>query len=236
MRYERLHAWDLSPTEAVALQKELRGRLKEVKLDPDSVRLIAGMDVSCTRFDPMLTAGIVLWDRLTGRVVETAFVREPGRFPYIPGLLSFREIPVLLKAWEQLSARPDVVMVDGQGIAHPRRLGIAAHVGLLIDVPTIGVGKSKLTGTHDPVGPHAGDRVPLTDGTEVSGAVLRTKMKSNPLFVSVGNRIDLASAVGLVQDSLRGYRLPEPTRLAHTHVNLARTTGHGLPVEGPAPF
>lgn len=152
----------------------------------------------------------------------------PAEFPYIPGLLSFREIPALLEAWKQLRMRPDAVLVDGQGIAHPRRLGIATHVGLLIDVPTVGVGKSRLTGAHAEVGPLPGDTQPLLDGTEVIGTVLRTKPKSNPLFISPGNNIDLASSVALVRACLRGYRLPEPTRLAHMHVNLVRRTGHGL--------
>lgn len=236
MRFTRIHPWDLPPKEAVALQKQLRGRLERSPVDPDGVRLIAGMDVSCTRFHPLLTAGIVVWDSLTERVLDAVYIQKDSAFPYIPGLLSFREIPVLLEAWERLSIRPDAVLVDGQGIAHPRRLGIAAHLGLLIDVPTIGVGKSKLTGTHGELGDRAGDSVPLMDGEEEIGIVMRTKMKSNPLFVSIGNRIDLPSATGIVRKCLRGYRLPEPTRLAHSHVNLVRTTGHGIDVSPAAPF
>lgn len=226
----------MAPKEAVALQKELRGRLAHKPVDPGALQVIAGMDVSCTRFNPVLTAGIVLWDRSTERVLEAVSVQRESEFPYIPGLLSFREIPVLLDAWKQLSMRPDAILVDGQGIAHPRRLGIAAHAGLLLDIPTVGVGKSKLTGTHGEVGLDAGDSVALMDGEECIGTVLRTKAKSNPLFISPGNNIDLPSAVELVRRCLRGYRLPEPTRLAHMHVNLVRTTGKGLPVSGPALF
>jgi len=226
----------MAPKEAVALQKELRRRLAHKPVDPAALHVIAGMDVSCTRFNPVLTAGIILWDRDTERVLEAVSVQRESEFPYIPGLLSFREIPVLLEAWKRLTIRPDAILVDGQGIAHPRRLGIAAHAGLLLGIPTVGVGKSKLTGTHGDVGPNAGDSVPLMDGSEHIGTVLCTKAKSNPLFVSPGNNIDLRSAVEIVRRCLRGYRLPEPTRLAHMHVNLVRTTGKGLPVSGPALF
>lgn len=230
MDFRSLHPWNLPPKEAVALQRELRGRIRIQTIDPADIKVIAGMDVSSSRFSPVLSAGIVLWDTDSQHVLEAVSVQMQAEFPYIPGLLSFREIPALLEAWKRLSIRPDAVLVDGQGIAHPRRLGIATHVGLLVDVPTVGVGKSKLTGTHGETGPMTGDSVPLMDGTEEIGTVLRSKPRSNPLFVSPGNGIDLPSAVALVRKCLRGYRLPEPTRLAHMHVNLVRTTGRGLDV------
>ncbi len=219
-----IHPWNLSPREAIALQKRLRLEILDIPL-PEGLepRFIAGVDVSCTRFDPILTAGVVVWDKETNTVVETAFAKAKGTYPYIPGLLSFREIPVLLEALARLQTVPDLFFVDGQGIAHPRRLGIATHLGLLLDRPTVGVGKSKLTGQYDALGPDVGSQSPLMDDDEQIGMVIRTKVRSNPLFISIGHRIDLPTALRLVKESLRGYRLPEPTRLAHLYVNAMRT-------------
>jgi len=216
-----LHPWDLTPTEAVALQRELRGRLVDGAM-PSRVRYVAGVDVSGRKDDPMLTAGCVVWDREDGRVVESVSVREPEKFPYVPGLLSFREIPAISKVLEKLQTTPDVIVVDGQGRAHPRRLGIAAHLGLLVDVPTVGAGKSRLCGTYEEPGPEVGAASPLLHQEEVIGQVVRTKPKCKPLFLSAGNRIGLEEAVAVVLQCLRGYRLPEPTRLAHLFVNEAR--------------
>lgn len=218
------HAWDVTPAAAVGLQHELKTRVRtDIPVLLERVRLVAGVDVSAAKDDPLLTAGIVVWDRETGRLVETVSAQMPGTFPYVPGLLSFREIPVLLLAVEKLTLEPDVWLVDGHGIAHPRRLGIAAHLGVLIDRPAVGVAKSRLTGTFAGPAPVAGSTAPLTDKGETIGTVLRSKERSNPLFVSPGHRIDLPSAVQVVRACLRGYRLPEPTRLAHLHVNAVRT-------------
>lgn len=225
------HAWDVSPSAAIGVQKELRGRIRtDTPVPLEDVRLVAGVDVSAAKDDPLLTAGIVVWNRQTGALVETVSAQSPAPFPYVPGLLSFREIPVLLQAVASLTSEPDVWLVDGQGIAHPRRLGIASHLGLLIDRPTIGVAKSRLTGRHAEVAPDAGSEVPLMDGEEQLGVVLRSKLRSNPLFISPGHRIDTASSVAIVQACLRGYRLPEPTRLAHLHVNAMRT-GRGEDIQ-----
>lgn len=221
MHVASLHPWDLTPTEAVALQRELRGRLVDGAM-PSRVRYVAGVDVSGRKDDPMLTAGCVVWDREDGRVVESVSVREPEKFPYVPGLLSFREIPAISKVLEKLQTTPDVIVVDGQGRAHPRRLGIAAHLGLLVDVPTVGAGKSRLCGTYEEPGPEVGAASPLLHQEEVIGQVVRTKPKCKPLFLSAGNRIGLEEAVAVVLQCLRGYRLPEPTRLAHLFVNEAR--------------
>jgi deoxyribonuclease V len=219
------HGWDVTPSSAIGVQQEIRTRVRtDVSLFPDSVRLIAGVDVSMTRFDPLLTAGVVVWDRVTGQVVETASAQLQATFPYIPGLLSFREIPALLEAIASIRAEPDVWLVDGHGIAHPRRLGIAAHLGVLIDRPTIGVAKSRLTGTYREPAETAGSSSPLMDGDAQIGVVYRSKSNSNPLFLSPGHLIDLSSAVAIVQACLRGYRLPEPTRLAHQFVNEVRIT------------
>lgn len=214
------HTWDVTPAAAIGVQKELRSQIRtDIPIALESVRLVAGVDVSSTRFDTTLTAGIIIWDRISGQIVDSASAQAAGTFPYIPGLLSFREIPVLLQVIQQLKTEPDLWMVDGQGIAHPRRMGIAAHLGLVLDRPTIGVGKSKLTGTYDE---SATIDTPLMDKDERIGTVMHTKARSNPLFISPGHRIDQASADALVRACLRGYRLPEPTRLAHVFVNDVR--------------
>jgi deoxyribonuclease V len=218
------HSWDVTPSSAIGIQQEIRTRVRtDVPVSLDSIRLVAGVDVSMTRFDPLLTAGVVIWDRLSGHVVETASAQLQATFPYIPGLLSFREIPALLQTIAQVRAEPDVWLVDGHGIAHPRRLGIAAHLGVLLDRPTVGVAKSKLIGTYEDLPALAGSSVPLMDKAEQIGVVYRSKFNSNPLFLSPGHLIDQSSAVTIVQACLRGYRLPEPTRLAHVYVNEVRT-------------
>jgi deoxyribonuclease V len=175
------------------------------------------------RFGHVLTAGIVVWDRWADTVVDTASVTAETSFPYVPGLLSFREIPALLQAVRMLGTVPDAWMVDGQGIAHPRRLGIAAHLGLALDAPTVGCAKSILCGTHGRLGKKPGSETPLVHEDERIGTVLRSKAKTNPLIVSPGHLCDHASASALVRACLRGYRMPEPTRLAHLYVNAVRT-------------
>lgn len=218
------HGWDVTPSSAIGIQKHIRETIRtDVPMSLDSVRFVAGVDVSMTRFNPLLTAGVVIWDRLQNQVVETASAQVQATFPYIPGLLSFREIPALLLAIQQLQREPDVWLVDGHGIAHPRRLGIAAHLGVLINRPTIGVAKSRLTGVYAELPEAAGSFVPLMDKEEQIGVVYRSKLKSNPLFLSPGHLIDLQSAVTIVLACFRGYRLPEPTRLAHEYVNEVRT-------------
>ncbi len=217
------HVWSVTPAEAVRLQQGLRDAVKSEPLPLERVRLVGGADVSMQRFGNDLTAGIVVWDRTTGKVVDAAFARATTTFPYVPGLLSFREIPALLEAVDRLQTVPDAWMVDGQGIAHPRRLGIAAHLGLAIDAPTIGCAKSILCGAHGPIGAAPGSETPLVHGGERIGTLLRSKARCNPLVVSPGHRCDHVSAPALVRACLRGYRLPEPTRLAHAYVNAVRT-------------
>jgi deoxyribonuclease V len=221
MNYRRLHSWDVTPTEAVRLQKQLR---TQVRLEPfpGQPRLIAGADISFNKYSKTVYAAFVVLDAFTLETVETANAIVEVKFPYVPGLLSFREIPPLLRAWEQLRSEPDVIVLDGQGIAHPRRLGIAAHIGLFLDRPTIGCAKSRLTGTFAEPGLKAGSWSPLVDRGETLGAVLRTKDRVNPVFISPGHRMDLESAVRIVRGTVRGYRIPEPTRQAHLWVNELR--------------
>jgi deoxyribonuclease V len=216
-----LHRWDLSETEAVALQRELASR-HDTSLPLGRYELVAGADVSNNLYSDTVYAGVVLFRRSDWSVVERRGAVGEARLPYIPGLLSFREAPVLLEAFRRLEHRPDVVVIDGQGIAHPRRLGIAAHIGLWLQLPCLGCAKSKLWGRYQEPGPQPGASSPLTDRGEIIGRVLRSKVRSNPLFISPGHRIDLDSSVRVVQDALKGYRLPEPTRQAHNYVNALR--------------
>jgi len=220
MPYAPLHDWNLAPREAIALQKRLAGCVeREDRLG--EVRRIAGVDIGFEQKGAITRAAVVVlaWPpRSPGAldVVEQVVHREPTRMPYIPGLLSFREVPAALAAFEGLAALPDLVMVDGQGIAHPRRLGVASHLGLWLDLPTIGVAKSRLCGRHGEPGPERGDWTPLIDGPddELIGAVLRSRVGVKPLFVSPGHRVSLPTALAWVVACLGRTRLPEPTKLA----------------------
>jgi deoxyribonuclease V len=221
----------MTPAEAVALQQRLASSIKcGPPLDPASVRTIAGIDVSSTKEEPILTGGVVVCDARTLDVVETSAAQAEANFPYIPGLLSFRESPVLLKALEALQTEPDVVLVDGHGRSHPRRFGIACHIGLLIDRPTIGVAKSLLVGSDRDPGPNVGETIPLLDRGEEIGAIVRTREGASPIYVSIGHKIDLASAVQILLRATHDYRLPEPCRLAHLHVNSVRKGEQGIAV------
>ncbi|WP_339884181.1 deoxyribonuclease V [Vreelandella maris] len=213
-----LHDWNLAPREARALQTQLaKGLELSDRLAP--VKHIAGVDIGFEDGGETTRAAVVLleWDPATApslNVVEQVVHREPTRMPYIPGLLSFREIPAALGAFEKLSVSPELVMVDGQGIAHPRRLGVAAHLGLWLDLPTIGIAKSRLYGKHAEVGEQRGDWVPLYAGQETIGAVLRSRAKVKPVYVSPGHRITLETSLNWVMRCLGRTKLPEPTRLA----------------------
>jgi len=207
------HDWNLGPAEAVALQKRLRGHLiLEDRLGP--VRRVAGVDVGFEAGGQVTRAAVVVLHYPSLQPLHQALVRQPTRFPYVPGLLSFREIPAVLAALGELPEPPDLLLCDGQGIAHPRRLGIAAHLGLLVDIPSIGVAKSRLCGRHGEVPAEKGGWAPLTDGNEVIGAVLRSRTGVRPLYISPGHRISLPTALDYVMGCLTRYRLPETTRLA----------------------
>lgn len=199
--------------DAVAIQQALRERvILENRFD--DIHIMAGVDVSYDIADNLTRAYIVLFDAQSREMIMSVRAIAPTVFPYIPGLLSFREIPALLEAFACLPVRPDLLMVDGQGVAHPRRLGIAAHLGVLLDLPAIGVAKKRLCGKHDAPGAHKGDHVPLIHKGETIGTVLRSKEKCNPLFISAGHRIDQQTAFTIAQDWITRYRLPEPTRIA----------------------
>ncbi len=226
MATSSLHSWDLTPTEAVEVQQRLRN-LVSLRPLTRSVDTIGGADISFNKFSETVYAGIVVLSLPDLRIIETAGVRSLAKFPYVPGLLSFREAPSLLAVWEKLKTKPDVLMLDGQGIAHPRRFGIACHVGVLLDWPTIGCAKSVLVGRYAELGIEAGSQAPLIDRGEQVGVALRTKTKVTPVYVSPGHLTDLDSAVDLVLRSTTKYRLPEPTRQAHMLVNKLRVENEG---------
>nr|MBF0683702.1 deoxyribonuclease V [Pseudomonas sp.] len=206
--------WDGSPAAAREMQKVLAGR---VTLEDDfpPLRLVAGVDVGFEEGGRITRAAVVLLDALTLEPVAQSLARIPTSMPYIPGLLSFRELPAVLQALEALPQEPDLIFSDGHGIAHPRGLGIAAHLGVVTGLPTIGVAKKILTGHHEPLGEQRGDQVALLDrGGRTIGTVLRSKNRVRPLIISPGNRVSLDTAAQLVMQFVTRYRLPEPTRLA----------------------
>jgi deoxyribonuclease V len=211
----------MTPREAVALQKSLRERVVLKPLDRE-IETVAGADISFNKYEPTLYAGIVVLRLPSLEVLEEVGVVSETRFPYVPGLLSFRESPPVLEAWSKLKTEPDAVMFDGQGIAHPRRVGIASHVGLIIERPTLGCAKSVLVGKYEEPPPERGSWTPLVDKGETVGAALRTKDRVNPIYVSPGHLIDLAGAIELTLKCNGGYRQPEPTRRAHLLVNALR--------------
>lgn len=214
MKVKHLHDWQMEAAQAREIQHLLAS---QVSHDGDivSASLIAGVDISSPYSRGMATGAVVVLDYPDMNLVEVETARMLLDFPYVPGLLSFREAPLVLAVCEKLSVTPDLILVDGQGIAHPRRLGLASHLGLFLDMPTIGCAKSRLCGTHEAVPAEPGRFVELEDNGEIIGRVLRTKIRTKPLYISVGHMIGLGNAINWVMACCRGYRLPEPTRLAH---------------------
>lgn len=215
MSVPSLHSWTLDPAEAVKVQADLRQRLV-LAWDGRKVSSVGGVDIGLG--EDVARAAIVVLRYPDLSPIEAVTAEVPLVFPYIPGLLAFREGPAFLAAWEKLNHLPDLLMFDGQGIAHPRGIGIAAQMGLWLERPTIGVAKSRLYGRHAEPGPHKGDVALLYDQRhpdQVIGGVLRSKEKTNPLYISPGHLIDVPHAMDFVQNCVTGYRLPEPTRWAH---------------------
>lgn len=216
------HEWNVSPRDAIEIQKKLRTEVR-LKPLPHVPKTIAGVDVSLNLYEKDIYAGVLVLSYPELEVLETKVVKSQTDFPYIPGLLSFREIPALMECIEKLETKPDVYMVDGQGIAHPRRLGIASHLGVLINAPTIGCGKSRLYGEYQ-VPTEVGEAEDIVDPKtgEVIGVAYKSKVRSNPLIISPGHLITLEESLSIVKATLRGYRIPEPTRLAHHLANAFR--------------
>ena len=214
MKLADSHGWDLPPGKARALQDQLAGRvITETTFDLAALQTVAGVDVSIRANQAYAAVVVLSFPDL--EPLEQALATAEVTFPYVPGLLAFREGPGVLAALDRLSTWPDLFIFDAHGLAHPRRLGLASHMGLLLDRPSIGCAKSRLTGTHSEPGEHVGEWAPLLDGKETIGAVVRSRARVKPLFVSIGHRIDLSTAINLVLRCGRSYRLPETTRCAH---------------------
>ena len=214
VKIKRLHGWQLSPAQALDMQRGLAAQVSRSS-EVTTPRFIAGMDISVSKAQGIAIGAVVVLNYPELRLVETKVVNGKLDFPYIPGLLSFRESPLTLAACERLTITPDLILVDGQGIAHPRRLGLASHLGLFLNTPTIGCAKSLLCGQHEVPGEKPGSYAEVVDRGEVIGAVLRTNLGVKPIYVSIGHKVDLQAAIYWVLECCRGYRLPEPTRLAH---------------------
>ena len=214
--------WDMTVAEAREVQQALRGRLATEPPPGFAPRLVAGADVSMERFKHFGYAAIVVIDLETMETVDEAAAAAELRFPYVPGYLSFRELPPLQTCWNALRVRPDVVVFDGHGYAHPRRFGLACHGGVLWDVPSVGCAKNPFIGTHEPVADERGATRPIVHEGEVVGSVVRTRAGAKPLYVSAGHRMNLPTAVQLVLRLAARYRQPETTRRAHHRVNELR--------------
>ena len=216
------HDWNLTEEQAVELQRELASQVRITPLEKP-IRLIAGCDIAYSTTSNALYAAVVLVRISDGVPIESVVVRDEVKFPYVPGLLSFREVRPLIKSLDSLHGRPDGVMLDGQGIAHPRRFGLACHLGLWLDIPTIGCAKTWLIGDYEEPGMEAGETSPLITAGETVGAIMRSATGIRPVFVSPGHRIDVAGSIEIVRSVLSGYRQPIPTRLAHIAANEARS-------------
>jgi deoxyribonuclease V len=231
VKIQQLHGWEISIAQAKQIQSELANQVSR-KSELIKPSFIAGVDISAPDSRGIARAAAVILNYPELEVIEVETAEDKPNFPYIPGLLSFRETPLVLAACQKLSIDPDLILVDGQGIAHPRRFGIASHIGLLLDIPTIGCAKSRLCGTHIPVSTEAGAYAELTDNGETIGVALRTKDKVNPIYVSIGHKIDLPTAIHWVLECCCNRRLPEPSRLAHLAASGKQiTTSHAHPTE-----
>ncbi len=222
MRAKTLHPWDLRYQDAMEIQRHLAKLVKESPLPLEELKLIAGVDVSSSRRSPIGFAAAVVMEYPTFKIVEVGSAKGLLNMPYIPGLLSFREAPLILRALSELKRDPQVILVDGNGVAHPRGLGIASHLGILLDWPTVGCAKSRLLGEHGEPGPFKGNWVPWSYKGKPIGAVVRTRERVKPVYISVGYRVTLRDAIHLVLKCCQKYRLPEPIRAAHREVNRLR--------------
>jgi len=224
-----LHPWNVTYKEAVKIQKELKDKVILKKIDK-RIKYVAGLDVSYARGSNIMWAGVVVLDFPSLNKAEERWSQKKVSFPYIPGLLSFREVPALIDALRKMEIEPDLIFCDGQGIAHPRGLGLASHLGILLKKPTIGCAKSPLVGTYNQVGEHKGNYTYLIYQNKVIGAVVRTRSKVKPIFISPGYGIVLNDCVKFVLKSCSTYRIPEPTRQAHLLVNSIRSGKFSGPI------
>ncbi len=223
-----LHPWDVSYREAIRIQEKLRSNISLIN-STRKVSSVAGADVAYSKRGEEGIAAMVVLSYPHLDLLDEASIKGKVSFPYIPGLLSFREAPLLIEVFQRLQRLPDVLLYDGQGIAHPRSFGLASHMGLLLDMPSIGCAKEKLVGDFGDVGPQPGNTTPLKVGDRIIGAVIRTRKGVKPVFVSPGHRIDLETSMELVLKTCRGFRLPEPLRRAHLMVKGIRSQGRTSP-------
>ena len=214
MKAHQLHSWHISTAEAKQIQISLARQVSHVN-EITKPHFIAGVDISTSKSTMLARAAIVVMSYPEFKTIEVQIAEGNLNLPYIPGLLSFREAPLILAACQKLSVVPDLILVDGQGIAHPRRFGIASHLGLLLDIPTIGCAKSRLCGSHKIPADKTGDYEELRGNGDIIGAALITKKGTKPIYVSIGHKVDLPTAIYWTMESCRGYRIPEPTRQAH---------------------
>ncbi|MHB8842180.1 MAG: deoxyribonuclease V [Candidatus Aquicultor sp.] len=223
MKVLELNPWRVSVTEAAEIQRELRSRIQPAPINLDEVSYVAGADVSFSRGSDEIFAAVAILSYPDLAVVEEKTAMTLATFPYIPGFLTFREGPALVEAFKKIETVPDVVIFDGQGVAHPRRFGIASHMGVLLDLPSVGCAKTVLVGKYSEPGETRGSTSPLIKNGEEIGVALRTRTGVSPVFVSIGHKIDLTGATGVVLSCAPRYRLPEPVRMAHNLSNKART-------------
>jgi deoxyribonuclease V len=219
LKYLNLHSWEVSPQEAIKIQKDLKSNIS-LKKSFSKIDKVAGADVSY--YKNKMIAGIVILKFPQLEIIEKKSLVSSVNFPYISGLLTFREGPSLLGVFKKIKTTPDVILFDGQGIAHPRRMGLATHLGLFLNKPTIGCAKSRLSGKYTSVGEEKGDYALLKEDEEILGAVLRTRKRVKPIFVSPGYKIDLPNSIEIVLKCIVKYRLPLPVREAHIFVNQIR--------------
>lgn len=219
MKYLNLHSWAVSPQKAIKIQKDLKSNVS-LKKSFSKIDKIAGVDVSY--YQNKMIAGVIIFEFPNLKTIERQSFISPENFPYIPGLLTFREGPSLLAAFKKVKNEPDIILFDGQGIAHPRRMGIATHLGLFLDKPTIGCAKSRLSGEYTSIGDEKGDYVLLKEDKEILGVVLRTRKRVKPIFVSPGHKIDLPNSIEITLKCTGKYRVPIPVRDAHIFVNQIR--------------
>ena len=216
------HSWEVSPRRAAVIQRELAERVERQIPTGFDLLVVAGLDVAFPKGGEECVAAAVAWSVRERRVVEERVVRRPLTFPYVPGLLSFREAPAMLAALSEVRTPVDALLCDGHGLAHPRRFGLACHLGVLTGIPAVGCAKSILVGEHSEIGPARGSKVPLEHRGERVGTVLRTRDRVRPVFVSIGHRVDLTAAETLILACAIGFRLPEPIRRADWLVSQAR--------------
>lgn len=222
MKVKNLHSWNVSVSQAKEIQKYLKENNLILKNEFKEIKTIAGADVSFSKYSDTVFAAVILMSYENLEIIEKVHSVDSAGFPYVPGYLSFREVPVLLKAFEKLKDPPDIIICDGHGIAHPRGFGLASHLGVILDIPSIGVAKKKLVGEHEYLGNESGSKVDLIYNNSKVGIVLRSRTNVKPVYISPGHKVGFEDSLEIVKKTIRKYRLAEPIRAAHKYVNEIR--------------